>query len=140
METDAEICFFKPVYAPSAVISRFRQKKFILFLLNLIEFFIPLRRNIEKGQTTDMRKPANHLAWSLVVLAIFCATFLLIYCSGGQKEIPPSPTEDSSQFTTLTDMIEKDIEGEPTIDEVMSAFRVACAAQEAVEKHRVVKL
>lgn len=53
----------------------------------------------------------------------------------------PSEYKDMyAQFTTLTDMIENDTDGDPTIDEVESAFRVACAAEEAIATGRVIRL
>jgi hypothetical protein len=44
------------------------------------------------------------------------------------------------QVCALIDMIENGTEGNPSIDSVFSAFRVACAAQEAIEKGTVIKL
>lgn len=41
------------------------------------------------------------------------------------------------QLSALIDMIERDTPGEPTIDEVFSAFRVAITAQEAIRTGRI---
>ena len=44
------------------------------------------------------------------------------------------------QLCTLIDMIENDTEGNPTIDSVFSAFKIACLAQQAIEEKRIIKI
>jgi len=44
------------------------------------------------------------------------------------------------QISTLIDMIENNAQANPSIDSVFSAFKVACAAQEAIEKGIIVRL
>ena len=44
------------------------------------------------------------------------------------------------QVCTLIDMIENDTEGNPTIENVFSAFKVACLAQEAIEKNIIIRI
>ncbi len=44
------------------------------------------------------------------------------------------------QVCTLIDMIENGTEGNPTIDNVFSAFRAACMAEEAMKKRVVIRL
>ena len=44
------------------------------------------------------------------------------------------------QLCTLIDMIENDTEGNPTIESVFSAFKVACLAQKAIEEKKIIKI
>lgn len=44
------------------------------------------------------------------------------------------------QVSTLIDMIENDTEGNPTIDDVFSAFKIACLAQKAIEENKIIKI
>ena len=44
------------------------------------------------------------------------------------------------QLKALIDMIEKDVPGNPTIDDVWSAFQVAQAAQESIETGKTIKI
>ncbi|MBR5314754.1 MAG: Gfo/Idh/MocA family oxidoreductase [Clostridia bacterium] len=44
------------------------------------------------------------------------------------------------QVCTLIDMIENDTEGNPTIDDVFSAFKIACLAQEAIAENKIIKI
>ncbi len=50
-----------------------------------------------------MRKPFNYLVWCLAVLAVICIACIFSYHS--KEKVQPSPTEDSSQFVTLTDAV-----------------------------------
>ena len=44
------------------------------------------------------------------------------------------------QVCTLIDMIENDTEGNPTIDSVFSAYKIACLAQQAIMENRIIKI
>lgn len=44
------------------------------------------------------------------------------------------------QVCTLIDMIENDTEGNPTIESVFSAFKIACLAQKAIETNTIIKI
>ena len=44
------------------------------------------------------------------------------------------------QVCTLIDMIENDTEGNPTIDSVFSAFKIACLAQQGIMENRIIKI
>ncbi len=44
------------------------------------------------------------------------------------------------QVCTLIDMIENNTEGNPTIDDVFSAFNIACLAQKAIEENKMIKI